>query len=329
MGAVGIKQVLAAKRVVKAAAAKRAARKYTWVWDKIIKEAQGVDQKSTHLPPGFKGTQDEKFQRALLYKNRIINWAQRNPVKYSRALYRGTSGWEKNRLLADGVVDKNTLSSFTKVKDVAKRFASSGGMVLKLNIGKKSIPGIDFTSGKFQSEFGPGGVKFVQGRDEREVLLPPGRFTLGKRNPDGTYQVSFTIRKLDTSYLHKQPQREVAGKNSTGKYIYRDPATGSYYKIKTGGERVAATPPPKPKPKPVAANKNSKGRAIHRGPKGGTYILSASGKPVYKTLLSVNPSSSSNAPFGRNSKDRIIYKGIKGGFYVKSTTGKKIYKFIY
>jgi hypothetical protein len=137
--------------------------------------------KTNQIPPNFKGTQNEKFRRALLYKNRLVNYALKHPISYSRPLYRGIRGWELNKYLKGEILNKNTLSSFSKRKNVAKSFAVKTKntkkviLVLKPN---KRIPSINFTTGKFQSEYAPGGSKFTSGDvNEREVLLPPGRFT--------------------------------------------------------------------------------------------------------------------------------------------------------
>jgi hypothetical protein len=207
---VGFKQILAAKRVVRRSMAKRAARKYTHVWDQVIKEAMGVVPKTNKIPPNFKGNQNEKFRRALLYKNRLVNYALKHPRSYYSPLYRGIRGWELNKYLKGEIINKNTLSSFSKRKNVAKSFAVKTKntnkkviLVLKPN---KRIPSINFTTGKFQSEHAPGGSKFTNGDlNEREVLLPPGRFTVkNARRNKGVIEVfvSFNAR----NYVPPKPK---------------------------------------------------------------------------------------------------------------------------
>jgi hypothetical protein len=308
-----IEHIVALKKAVATRMAKKAARKYTWVWNRVIKEAQGLHPKGNKLPPGFKGTQNQKFQQAILYRNRIINHALKNPKKYGGYLYRGMPGQrEINEFHDHTTVTKPVLASFTKSLDVAYDFAMSKDQhiahILRLRTGRR-IPSINFTSGKFQSEFAPGGMKYA-GNDEKEVLLPPGVYkktgvSKGTYN-DGGYKtaiqyinVSFTPNTQNTSYLHRVKQKTPPA------------AVGKVVKAVAGSK------------------KNSKGRIIQTGPKGGTYIVGGSGKKVYKKLLVLNSASTtSNAPFGKNSKGNIIFKGSKGGFYV-SPKGKKIYKFLH
>lgn len=313
-------QVVAAKRAVKAAVARRAARKYTWVWDEIIKEAQGIDPKKTEMPPGFKGTQNQKFQRALLYKNRIINWAHGHKKSINKTLYRGIKRhtWEYQEIIERGIVHKTTLSSFTTDYKIARGFARNEGIILELRTTVK-LPAIDFANKNFQSEYAPGGKKYYVGGDEKEVLLPPGTFKVSgkprrkvkdKYSPL-IYRARYTPDKIDTSYLHREPQIRVPSpvvlkKGVQWKSNVASPPKGKVFKQQTN------------------YGLNHKGRKIHVGPKGGTFLKSASGKIIYKTLL---PPVSQNS-FGKNSKGRQIYKGPKGGFYVLQN-GKKTYKFIY
>jgi hypothetical protein len=205
---VGLKQILSAKRVVRKAMAKRAARKYTWVWDQVIREANGNYTKSTKLPPGFTGTNKQKFERALLYKNRIINQAIRNPQNYINSIYRGVYGAEANKFRRNKELHKKQLSSFTKNYYVAKRIAGYDGLILMMNSTNNKLPSINFTSGNFQSEYAPGGKKY-KGRNEKEVLLPPGTFTVKgtyvtANNRMNVYKVNFVHNKLNTSYLHRK-----------------------------------------------------------------------------------------------------------------------------
>lgn len=174
--------IVKAKKLLKRKLARTAARKYTHVWDQVIKEAMGVIPKTNKLPPNFKGTQNEKFKRALLYKNRIINYALKHPKIYRTSLYRGIRGWEANQYKKSNTLNKNTLTSFTKRKSVAKNFANhfknTNKKLILVLTSTKPIPSINFTTGKFQSEYAPGGKFEII--NEREVLLPPGKFTIKK-----------------------------------------------------------------------------------------------------------------------------------------------------
>lgn len=259
MTGVGLKQILAAKRVVRKAAARHAARKYTWVWDQVIQEAQGIHPKSKKIPPGFIGTNKQKFSRALLYKNRIINHAIRNPQRYGTYIYRGVRGTESNQFRRNTEVHKNILSSFSKSFNVARGFAGYDGVVLYLNTAYNKIPSLNFTR-NFQSEFSPGGKRYT-GRNEREVLLPPGTFKVKNsyiaHNGTNIRIVNFVPNKINTSYLHVQKQ--------------------SLHPKR----RRAVTPS-------VLHSVNSKGKSIFKGSKGGLFKLSSSGKKKYLSMGSVH-----------------------------------------
>ncbi len=173
---IGIKNVVSAKRVARTALTRRAARKYTHVWNKVMKESEGISPMVTRF-----GT--NKHAQALIYKNRLVNYALSHHKRYSVPLFRGIKGWEYDQFIRYGnplVVEKINMSSFTKVYSVAKDFATEGkvrGAVLVLNT-SQPLPSVDFTSGNFSSVY-----------NEKEVLLPPGYFVkLGsERNyQDGT-----------------------------------------------------------------------------------------------------------------------------------------------
>jgi hypothetical protein len=200
--------------------------------------------------------------------------------------------------------------------------------------GKIKIPSVNFTSGNFQSEFGPGGKKFTKGRDEKEVLIPPGTFkrisgpVRDKQSGKDVYTVSYVPTRQNTSYLHKVPQRKIAGKKD-GSYVYTDD-NSTFYVIKSGKKQIVSRPARKVAAAAVSTNTNSKGRKIFKGVKGGVYILSPAGKKIYKKTLPIINASSNSSPFGKNSTGNTIYKGKKGGFFtISKKTGKKSYKFVY
>lgn len=199
-----ISGIVAAKKLLRKRLVRSAARKYTHVWNNTIKELQGTRSKTNKLPPGFIGNQNQKYKRAQLYKNRIINYAIRNPKKYKGYLFRGISGVEKYMFGTKPNVNKNTLSSFSKNIKVAKKFGST---ILRLKPGRKPLASINFTNGNFQSEWNKGGNKWEPGTNEREVLLPPGKFIRRHTNRRPgllIYNVSFvpTAKKNQFAYLH-------------------------------------------------------------------------------------------------------------------------------
>ena len=187
---IGIKNIVSARKVLKSALVTTAARRYTHVWNKVIKEAQGIAPKTPFVPPGYIGK--NKYTQALLYKNRIVNYAMKHPKIYSGSLYRGIKGWEYDQFvkMRRPYIHKLNLSSFSKVYEVARDFAATGGpgrcAVLVLRK-QTPIPSLNYTTNRFSSVY-----------NEQEVLLPPGYFIkLGteRRRSDGMLliHVDFTI----------------------------------------------------------------------------------------------------------------------------------------
>ena len=170
-----IATLTAAKKVLHRALASRAGRAYTHVWDEVIAEANNIKPKTSLLPPGFRGTVNQKYNRARLYKQRIIQWAHTHPKKYNRPLYRGVYGAEAKMFRSSDVVVKNNLTSFSKSLDIALGFSSRGNkkaipLILKINPLDK-LPSIDYTNNLFTTKY----------TKEQEVLLPPGVFEVVRR----------------------------------------------------------------------------------------------------------------------------------------------------
>jgi hypothetical protein len=202
-------QIVLAKKKLRDVLARRATRKYTHIWNRVIKEAEGHAPKSRKYPPSFLGTLNQKFNRGAVFKNRILNFAYRHPRIYQEGyLYRGIKKPESNVFKkTKRNVRRPTLTSFTKSAKIAKNvFAKNNGIVLRWNVRNRLIPSINFTTGRFQSEYMPGGYMY-NGNNEQEVLLPPGKFHI-KSKSKNFYNVNFIPNnKKNTSYLHTQPQR--------------------------------------------------------------------------------------------------------------------------
>ncbi len=202
-------QIVLAKQKLRNVLARRAARKYTHIWNRVIKEVEGHAPKSRKYPPSFLGTLNQKFNRALVFKNRILNFAYRHPRKYPEGyLYRGIKVPESNVFKkAKTNIRRPVLTSFTKNAKIARNvFAKNNGIVLRWNVRNKLVPSINFTTGRFQSEYMPGGYMY-NGNNEQEVLLPPGTFHI-KRKAKNFYNVNYTPNnRKNTTYLHTQPQR--------------------------------------------------------------------------------------------------------------------------
>lgn len=172
-----ITTLTAAKKVLHRSLALRAGKAYTRVWNEVISEANNIKPKRNNRPPGFRGTMNQKYNRARLYKKRMIQWMHSHPMNYKRPLYRGVYGAEARMFRSSDVVVKNNLTSFSKSFEVAFNFASKGKgnnntrpLILKLNPVDK-LPSINYTNKLFTSKYAK----------EQEVLLPPGVFEVIKR----------------------------------------------------------------------------------------------------------------------------------------------------
>lgn len=177
-----ITSIVALKRAIARRMGRLAARKYTHVWNRVIREAQGLHPKSNKTPPNFKGNRNKKYNQALLYKNRIAKYARMFPRKIENTLYRGMTkenvNWFSNK---NKVVNVPVLKSFTKNLRKAYEYAGTAALGRKTQLSimriktNKKIPVVNFTNGKVISEFGPGGKRYA-GVSEQEVLFPPGYY---------------------------------------------------------------------------------------------------------------------------------------------------------
>ena len=95
-----------AKKVLHRALALRAGKAYTRIWNGVISETNNTKPKTNNLPPGFIGTVNQKYNRAKLYKQRIIQWMYSHPMKYNRPLYRGVTGAEAKMFMSSDFVVK-------------------------------------------------------------------------------------------------------------------------------------------------------------------------------------------------------------------------------
>lgn len=224
-----ISGIVSAKRLLSQKLARSAARKRTHVWNKVMNESLGLRPKTSKLPPGFKGN---KYQYANLLKNRITNYALRHPKKYSGYLFRGVKNREHELFDTRREVEKINPSSFTKDFKTAKHFSGKYGAIVRLKPGKKPLASINYTNGKFQSEWNKGGTMWSRGTEEYEVLLPPGTFYLkhesvieNKNMNIPVFDVQFVPKYKNTRYLHtqypvsKSPKRYASKLNTRNKYL--------------------------------------------------------------------------------------------------------------
>lgn len=144
---------------------RKALYKYTTTWNKNIRSLSGE-----FPPPQNK----RRLTKAKLYKRYIQREFKKQNFKVP--LFRGITGLNKKYFTnAKNYVNKPSFSSFTKNYSVAKRFASAepNGLVLVMK-NPKGIPAINLRN-------------YYTIKNEKEVLLPAGRFKIHKVNKPFVY----------------------------------------------------------------------------------------------------------------------------------------------
>lgn len=128
--------------------------------------------------------------------NSLKNYMNKKPLKLNSEIYRGvprlfTSANNNipnrtnyvQKLLNQGFLNSNSFISFSKNRKIANSYAKENGIVLVLDLG--TYPAIQNGKNGFKSEH----------RGEYEVLLAPGRITLGNKRPNGSYNVKYTRKQ--------------------------------------------------------------------------------------------------------------------------------------
>ena len=187
---------VAAKRLATRYLTGRAVAGYTYNWNKVMAEMNNTRPKTSTVPKGFTGK--NKYERARVYKNRIIQWARTHPKKYDRPLYRGVQDKEALMFLTQSSVSKPNLSSFSKKLREAKFFSYSTPASLKINSDLKRISVIlrySPTDAVPSINLSRNGNFTGAARSEEEVLLVPGTFVIKKRE----YESKDTI-VIDVDY---------------------------------------------------------------------------------------------------------------------------------
>lgn len=114
------------------------------------------------------------------YFEMLVAYMHSNPIRVNTNLYRGINTNLMRKLLKNGYLNDNYLSSFSKNKNIAKGFTNNLlGKVLVLNKGR--YPAIN--------------EKNHGNTPEREVTLAPGRYTLVGVTPNGNLKVTYTPKR--------------------------------------------------------------------------------------------------------------------------------------
>ena len=192
-----------------------AARKRTYGWNEPMAVVKGIRKGSfgnlyelKKVRREFKGNHGLMYNRARSYHKRLVHEIMHSkPKSYNTNLYRGIKNYElklfENAWNSNNKkVHKNSLSSFSKNKNIANSYGKLANIIISTK--NKKIPSINYTSKEYQSEYAPGGIMFKTNpknttywrktnKNEQEVLLPPGTFIIRnkKSNTKNHYYVNF------------------------------------------------------------------------------------------------------------------------------------------
>ena len=169
-----IRGIVSAKRLTRRYLTGRSVAGYSFNWNRAISEMNNIRPKTNKVPRGFTGK--NKYERARVYKNRIIQWSYTHPKKYDTPLYRGVQDREAIMFMTQPYVNKVNLSSFSKRLNQARFFSYSTfngvktSVILRYSPPKnKNIPSVDLSrNGNFGGYAG----------SEEEVILVPGTFII-------------------------------------------------------------------------------------------------------------------------------------------------------
>jgi hypothetical protein len=129
------------------------------------------------------------------YFQMLVAYMHASPIRVNTNLYRGLNTNLIRKLLKNGYLNDNYLSSFSKNKSIATGFTRSNknndsllGKVLILKPGR--YPAINEAKNRISSGNTP----------EREVTLAPGRYTLVGITPSGNIKVNYTPKRIANAF---------------------------------------------------------------------------------------------------------------------------------
>ena len=134
---------------------RKAAYFYTHTWNRTMGEVAGIYPK--HFPENA-----ERYRRgSVLFKALLKDMKEQNVG----TIYRGLSESQARAIIRDGKLERQTFSSFTEDMKVADEFAEDSNTVIRI---RGRVPCIKYDDSRYVSMY----------NTEKEVLLPPGVFTL-------------------------------------------------------------------------------------------------------------------------------------------------------
>lgn len=126
--------------------------------------------------------------------NSLKNYMNKHPLNVNSEIYRGIPRMYNynninnntnyvQKLKNHGFLNSNSFISFSKNRKIANSYARGNGIVIVLGPGR--YPAVQNGKNGFISEH----------KGEYEVLLAPGRITLGNKRPNGSYKVKYTRKQ--------------------------------------------------------------------------------------------------------------------------------------
>ena len=146
---------IASRGVSKSHLGRKAAYFYSHTWNRTMGEVAGMYPK--YFPENA-----ERYRRgSVLFKALLGDMKEQNVG----TIYRGLPVDQAIRIIRDGKLERRTFSSFTEDIKVADEFAEDSNTVLRI---RGRVPCIKYDDRRYVSMY----------NTEKEVLLPPGMFTL-------------------------------------------------------------------------------------------------------------------------------------------------------
>jgi hypothetical protein len=134
---------------------RKAAYFYSHTWNRTMGEVAGMYPK--YFPENA-----ERYRRgSMLFKALLRDMKEQNVG----TVYRGLSESQARQIIREGKLERKTFSSFTEDIKVADEFAEDSNTVLRI---RGRVPCIKYDDRRYVSMY----------NTEKEVLLPPGVFTL-------------------------------------------------------------------------------------------------------------------------------------------------------
>jgi len=129
----------------------------------------------------------------------LVSYMHANPLRVNKNLYRGMTTSFLRKLIHNGYLNNNRLTSFTKTKRIAENFSNQYQNNINISLKRKVLilkpgryPAINNL--KYNKTYN----NSAYGRED-EVTLAPGRYTFAGFTPNGNIKVNYTPSRLNQS----------------------------------------------------------------------------------------------------------------------------------